>query len=122
MTLIWRRKVKGFLDVVTFTVRPEPSVRICQVVGGDRFPAEAQKEKGRGQRVMEQQVCLGYRIKEQLWGLRWKCMLNQGCKDKDPLESCLPTLMKRYIHSLACGEKKFSLHCLLTWLFYDEAE
>lgn len=71
---------------------------------------------------MEQQVCLGYRNEGQLWDLRWKCMLNQGCKDKNLLESCLPTLMKRYTHSLARGEKILPSLSIDFWLFYDEAE
>lgn len=49
-------------------------------------------------------------------------MLNQGCKDKNLLESCLPTLMKRYTHSLARGEKILPSLSIDFWLFYDEAE
>lgn len=40
-------------------------------------------------------------------------MLGQGHKDKDPLRSCLPTLLKRDAHSLARGEEISPLHCLL---------
>lgn len=45
---IWRRKVKGFLDVVTFTVRPEPSVRICQVVVGTDSQQRFRRERAEG--------------------------------------------------------------------------